>query len=198
MYLLYRFWLVDFPRVVFPLLLFRFLLYPLIFSFLIAMCLSMDLFGVSCIGFCSSWTWMIVSFPQRGKFWLLSSVQSAPVMSTLWSHKNCMPGFLICPTLRAYSNSSLVSVISSTTLPLHPPLHSAFDIFPESGHSSESAFHQVTKYWTFNFVSGASTEYFRTLPSSRIPDLLDLYSPRDSLKSESSQHQSSNHQFFGT
>ena len=68
--------------VAFPFLLLIFSIY--LFVILITMCLGVFLFGLILYGtFCTSWTWVIVSFPWLGKFLAImsSNIFSGPFSS---------------------------------------------------------------------------------------------------------------------
>ena len=93
----YRFWVCDFPRSCISLVAFQIPSLSFIFFILITMCLSMDLFRlIRYRTLCSSWTWMIVSFPQWEKFSATQFSSVAQLCPTLWDPiDGSMPGFPI-------------------------------------------------------------------------------------------------------
>ena len=86
----YRFWVCDFPRSCISLVAFQIPSLSFIFFILITMCLSMDLFRlIRYRTLCSSWTWMIVSFPQWEKFSATQFSSVTQLCPTLCNPMDC-------------------------------------------------------------------------------------------------------------
>ena len=138
----YRFWVCDFPRSCISLVAFQIPSLSFIFFILITMCLSMDLFRlIRYRTLCSSWTWMIVSFPQWEKFSATQFSSVAQLCPTLWDPiDGSMPGFPVRYQLSELIQTHVhwVSEASNHLILCHflllPP-----SIFPSiRGFSSES------------------------------------------------------------
>ena len=124
---------------------------------------------------------------------LISSVQfSHSVVSDSWRPHGLQPARLphLSPTPRAYSDSSIESMMPSNHLILCWPLLLPPSIFPSIRvFSSESALHiRWPEYWSFSFSISPSNEY-SGLISFRM-NCLDLLAVQGTLKSLLQHHSS--------
>ena len=121
--------------------------------------------------------------------WPLSSVQFSP---TPCDPLGLQHARLLCPspTLGAYSNSPIVSVMPFNHLILCHPLLLLPSVFPSIRVFSNESVLRIRwpKYWSFNFIISPSNEY-SGLISFRI-DWLDLLAVQGTLKSLLQHHSS--------
>ena len=152
-------------------------------------------------------SWFIRKDPDAGKDWRQEekgttedemvgwhhSVQfsHSVVSDSLWPHES-QHARLLCPspTLGAYSDSSIVSVMPSNHLILCCPLLFLPSIFPTIRVFSNELVLRIRwpKYWSFSFSISPSKEY-SGLISFRI-DWFDLLAIQETLKSLLQHHSS--------
>ena len=114
----------------------------------------------------------LYAFKNELQFSSVQSLSCVRLSVTPWTSAHQASLFITNP--RAYSNTSIVSVMPSNHLILCRPLHLPPSIFPSIRvFSNESVLHiRWTKYWSFSFSISPSNEY-SGLISFRV-DWLDL------------------------